>query len=349
MTQEKQVYIAWIGFQRRPESMRPAFGYSLHYVPPPFKARWLRPVGYLVQLWRTMRIVLGERADVAWVQMPPNFLAHYMVLLRALTGRPRRIIADCHNSALRPPWSEFPLLVRMLNRVDVVIAHNEEIGRDVARMGVDPARLVVFETRPAQVSPPAVLPARGDLPTILVPCSFNSDEPIDVLLAAAALAPDIHFRVTGNVAKAQARGFVDKAPANLEFTGFLTKEDYDRSLFTSDALLGLTTIEGVQLSVANEAVGAGKAMVLSDTAILRTLFGAAALFAPNEPQPLAAACREAVARAPELDARSAELRIAREQRWAGQAAHVAALARIATDLPQAGSGIPNINETLPPM
>jgi glycosyltransferase involved in cell wall biosynthesis len=216
--------------------------------------------------------------------------------------------------------------------MDLVLAHNEEVGQDALRMGIDPAKLAIFETRPAQVAPPADLRHSEGPPTVLVPCSFSEDEPIEVLLDAAALAPEIRFRVTGSLTKARARGFVAKAPPNLEFTGFLSKEDYDRSLFTSDALLGLTTIEGIQLSVANEAVGAGLAMVLSDTSILRTLFGSAALFAANKPEALAETCRQAVARSTELAVRSADLRVARESRWAGQAAHVAGLARIEPNL-----------------
>ena len=44
-------------------------------------------------------------------------------------------------------------------------------------------------------------------------------------------------------------------------------------------VLGLTDAEGIQLSVANEALGAHRALVLSDTRILRAMFGEAALFA----------------------------------------------------------------------
>ena len=56
-------------------------------------------------------------------------------------------------------------------------------------------------------------------------------------------------------------------------------------------VLGLTSMEGVQLSVANEALGAERALVLSDTRILRAMFGEAALFAPNTPEGLAARAR----------------------------------------------------------
>jgi glycosyltransferase involved in cell wall biosynthesis len=321
----KQVFIAWINFQRRAESMQAFFGYSLHYVPPPFARNWLKPIGYMFQAWQTARIIERERAEVVWIQMPPTFLLHFLALTQLLTGRRFAVIADCHNRVFRRPWSRMPGLVRQLNRTGAVLAHNAEVAQTAQALGVDPSKLLVFETRPAQLQLPTEQPPPSGMPEILVPCSFNPDEPIETLIAAARYAPDIRFLVTGNVAKAQARGFTKGAPENICFTGFLSKADYERLLFTATVVLGLTELEGIQLSVANEAVGAGKAMVLSDTAILRDLFGTAALFALNEPVALAAACREAVVRASELDARSVMLRQTREVRWRGQADMVATM------------------------
>jgi len=323
----KQIFVAWINFQRRAESMQSFFGYSLHYIPSPVSKAWQKPGGYLLQAWRTARLIAREKPDVVWIQMPPTFLLHWLELVRRLGGHDFKVVADCHNRVFRPPWSRLPGLVGRLNACTVVLAHNSEVAETAHAMGVDPARLVVFETRPAQLTRPADLPPRPVTPEILVPCSFNPDEPIAALIAAARAAPEIRFLVTGNITKAEARGFTKDVPENLHFTGFLGKAEYERLLFTSAAVLGLTELEGIQLSVANEAVGAGKAMVLSDTAILRDLFGSAALFAKNDAAALAAACREAVARAGELDERSATLCKAREARWRNQAKQV--IARIA--------------------
>lgn len=304
--------------------MQSFFGYKLHYLPPPYAKTWKKPAGYLLQALRTVRLIRQERPDVVWVQMPPTFLLHWLWLIRGLGDHPFYIIADCHNRVFRPPWSRMPGLVSLLNRCAVVLAHNDEVDETARAMGVNEQCLTVLETRPAQLERPPGLSLTSDTPEILVPCSFNPDEPIDTLMAAARAAPEIRFLVTGNVAKAAARGFTADTPANVRFTGFLDKSEYESKLFSVSVVLGLTKLEGIQLSVANEAVGAGKAMVLSDTAILRDLFGAAALFAPNEPEALAAACREAVARAKELDALSADLREAREARWRGQAERVQA-------------------------
>ncbi|RKF15971.1 glycosyltransferase [Altericroceibacterium spongiae] len=324
----KQIFIAWIDFQRRAESMKSYFGFDLHYICKPFNNPWLKVPSYIGMAWKTISLIRKSKADVVWIQMPPTFLLHILALNRFIGGRRLTIIADCHNRVFRPPWSQVPGLIGQLNNIDVALAHNAEVYQTAIDFGVDPAKLMVFETRPAQLVRPNSMPAPPEVPEILVPCSYNPDEPISTLLEAARQSPDIRFLLTGKVAKAKAKGFVDAAPENVIFTGFLDKDAYERLLFGCTAILGLTELEGIQLSVANEAVGAGKAMVLSDTAILRELFGSAALFAKNEPNALAAACREAIASASELNARSATLREARELRWEAQAEAVKAKANL---------------------
>jgi hypothetical protein len=53
----KHLYLAWVPYQRRPDSMRGEVGYDLRFVAPPLQSRWLKPLGYLVQAWRTCRIL----------------------------------------------------------------------------------------------------------------------------------------------------------------------------------------------------------------------------------------------------------------------------------------------------
>ena len=88
-------------------------------------------------------------------------------------------------------------------------------------------------------------------------------------------------------------------------------------------VFGLTNVEGIQLSVANEALGGNKALVLSDTTILRSMFGEAALFTLNTPEAIATALRDALARRPALEAASAALKVRRQAAWRAPAEKVA--------------------------
>jgi glycosyltransferase involved in cell wall biosynthesis len=134
--------------------------------------------------------------------------------------------------------------------------------------------------------------------------------------------PELRFLVTGSLKRAEAQGFTAGPPGNVTFTGFLDLADYDALLANATVVLGLTTEEGVQLSVANEALGAGRALVLSDTRVLRAMFGAAALLSANTPAALAGTLRAACARREQLQEASRALRDQRLAAWSGLIPHI---------------------------
>ena len=143
----KQVYIAWIDFQRRAESMNQYVDFDLYYLPPPTSRKWLKPLGYLLQAWRTVRIVLAEKPDTVWVQSPPGMVPHILLALRGVTRR-YGLIIDCHNASMLPPWSHFPGVAWVLNRSDRVLVHNEEMRSVVEAHGVTPELIRVLEDPP---------------------------------------------------------------------------------------------------------------------------------------------------------------------------------------------------------
>ena len=108
----------------------------------------------------------------------------------------------------------------------------------------------------------------------------------------------------------------------MRFTDYLPIEGFEGLLFGATVVLGVTSRKDCQLSVANEALGAHSALVLSDTRILRSMFGEAALFARNTPESLAAALRDALARRDEFRARSAALKARRQAGWLDTARRV---------------------------
>lgn len=160
-------------------------------------------------------------------------------------------------------------------------------------------------------------------PYVLVPCSFNEDEPLPVLMEAARRAPDIRILVTGSRQKAEWLGYTQDAPPNVRFTDYLALDEFEGLLSGAAVVFGLTNVEGIQLSVANEALGGNKALVLSDTTILRSMFGEAALFTLNTPEAIATALRDALARRPALEAASAALKVRRQAAWRAPAEKVA--------------------------
>jgi glycosyltransferase involved in cell wall biosynthesis len=316
----KQIYIAWIGFQRRAESMSGFFGFDMHYIDSRSQARRYKLFSYLSQARRMLALLRRTRADVVWVQSPPAFVLHIALVYKALFDRRVRLVADLHNAALRPPWSAFPLNRFALNRADVVLVHNRQVVPAAKRIGIAPARLLVLRDRvPVLRGGTRPLEAGDAGTTIVMPCSFHADEPVGEVLKAAARCPSLTFVITGNLRRARANGLTAAAPPNVTFPGFLATEEFDRLLRRAAAVLCLTTEDGVQLSSAAEALAAGKPMIMSDTSLLRELFAPAGIFVDNGADSIAAACREAVARYADHAAASVRLRDRMAGEWPGEA------------------------------
>lgn len=262
-----------------------------------------------------------QRPDEVWLQMPPTVKLYVAALYKAV--RPRTtLVADCHNGTLREPWISTPGLVWMLSRVvDVVLVHNHVVLERALAAGFPPDRTFILETSPAR---PDAAPAQDEMqhPYVIFPASFMPDEPIEALLDAARRLPWVRFIVTGDAREAVSRGDLRDRPENVVLSGWVDREAYRGLLFHADAVVGLTLYEGVQLSVANEATGFGKAMVLSDTRLLRELFHSGAVYVAPRSEDIARGIEEALSRRESLEQESAELRTKRVQRWAAQATAV---------------------------
>jgi hypothetical protein len=327
-----QIFVAWTSFIRRPESMQPYFGYKLFFMSPPFENRWLKPWSYLVNMLRTLHLFFSNRPKVVWIQLAPPFLLYAAFTYKLFLNKSVEIIADCHNSMFRPFWFRLPFTRLLLNRCTAVLVHNKLMYNKALERGVNEAHLLCLETRPFDLDPTDVEDTPNTFtfprPWILFPCSFNADEPFDAVFQAAALAPELHFIVTGKFERAHGLHDLKAAPPNVKLVGFLPKERFNRLLVEADLVLGLTTYHDVQLSVANEAVGVGKPMVISNTSLLRTLFGKGAEYVETtDPISIAKGCRQALMEKDRLTQEVKELRQERIQRWKKQAETVATLVK----------------------
>jgi hypothetical protein len=312
----KQLFIAWVPFQRRSVSMQRYFGYELTFLSFSFKNRRLRPVEYLYKSWRSLLLFLHQRPEVIWVQLPPTPLLHLAHLYKVLCDRQVKIIADCHNATFRPPWIGFPGGVELLNRCDLILVHNDWVKQQAMELGVTGEGLRVLEDPPVVVE--SGIPNQDIFPHpwILCPCSFNQDEPIQAVLDAARLAPEITFVLTGNSARAKGIHDLSNLPPNVKLVGFLPTAELDSLLRSTDAVLGLTKLEGIQLSAANEAVGAKKPMVISNTNVLKELFYKGAIYVDSSvPKSIAQGCQTALLQKETLTQDVGELQVERNQSW----------------------------------
>src|SRR4051794_15392120 len=199
--QDRQLFLVWKSFQRRPETLASYFGIKVEYVTSGFPSKILKGLDYLVKSVKTLGLLHRSRPDVVWVQAPPNFIPHVVLLWRRFMAPSMVVILDCHNAVIRPPWSRTPFMGWALRSVDINLAHNADVVGPLLALGAPVGRIMVLEDRSAGLSEkPADGMARvkGKAPLALVPCSFAKDEPIGQLLEAARRTPRVRYVVTGN-------------------------------------------------------------------------------------------------------------------------------------------------------
>jgi glycosyltransferase involved in cell wall biosynthesis len=242
--------------------------------------------------------------------------------------RRMRLIADLHNAALLPLWMGVPGTMALLKQFDVILVHNKDVQVLALEAGITRDRLLVLEDRVPDFAPKNS-PRSIGRPALVMPCSFSPDEPIELVLDVARSLPDVDFIFTGDLQRIKRLRHPKELPENAVFTGFLEIDEFNDAILSSQGVLGLTTRDGIQLSAASEALGAGKPMILSDTPLLRSLFGPAALFTENSFEPLRAACLQAINHHAAHESATIALRSAPERlgRWLAQAESVKAILR----------------------
>ncbi len=291
-------------------------GVAVHVHPRALSARRLVLLRYLVSVVLTAAALVRLRPAAVAVTNPPVVPGLVVAGWSALTGTP--FLLDSHTSSFGVKGNA--VAKRMLRvhrwlarRSAGVMVTTTSWVEEVRTWGAD--GLVVHEAPPAwTVSETAPAHAR---PQVLLVGVFSDDEPIEEVVAAAALCPDVDVAVTGDLAKCPP-GLRESAPANVSFVGFLGPDAYRRRLEASDVVIALTTEPTSVMRAAYEAVYARRGLVVSDWPTLREVFPLAR-HAGNHAEALAGALRAALAEdAPARRQRAEDARELQLKRWAEQ-------------------------------
>lgn len=291
-------FISWIKYQRRNATICERYQGEAEYIHYPWQDK-----SKLHKIWATLLKAkhtwqsMNRHDGVIFLQIPSVFLLYTAALYKLFNPR-KRLVADCHNNMFYDsPWSKFPLATACLARMDVAIAHNNCVLEHMNESFKSLKNLVVIK----DLVPSLEHDGRTmlDEPFIFIPCSLGNDEPVVEMLQAIAKSPDVKFVITKRPEQVQAKLPANMAlPDNLICTGFLSEEDFNTYLTTTQAVLVLTTREGTQPSGAIEAMGARRGLILSDVNTARILFSDLAVFCENSVTGIAKAVKAACAQAP---------------------------------------------------
>ena len=299
--------LTWMD-QRRTQELCAALGVELAVLKTPQRGA----LRYLVLSARTVALLVRRRVDVVLVQNPSLVLAVLCVLLRPLLGF--RLVVDAHNEAVTPyinrqRWVKW-LSAWVIRRSDLTIVSNRQLAHLVDAIGG--SSLSLPDPIPVPPAPGAACVLPPAFNVVLI-ATHARDEPIaEVFEAVRGL--DLQLHVTGNPRHLDPR-VAAAVPANVRLTGFLPDQDYWGLLRSADGIIDLTLMDHCLVSGAYEALALGKAMLLSDNAACRELFGDAACYTNNATADIRRAILELRSRHEQLELAAQGKRAELARRW----------------------------------
>lgn len=282
MKNSKNVFLIWGKYQSRSETMKDFFEYEVKYFNSDKNNLLLK---YVIYSFQTLSYLIRKKPETIWVQLPPSPLMHIVRIYTFFTKA--KVIYDCHNAIFRKPWVDTPFTKWLLkNGASKLIVHNEDVKSVYSTL--IPKDALVLLDKPftneinESLSDKTVLEKfnLSQSKYIILPASFNSDEPIEEILALEdKLGSSYKLVITGNYKK---RIKDTSQYKSIIFTGWITSQEYKELFLNSAIVLGLTNFDLIQLSAANEGLIYKVPMVLSDTPTLRRLFPIGTIFTNND-------------------------------------------------------------------
>ena len=313
-------FLAWTPAPGRAQEIAAALGgVAFCSYPAAFRRRRFLALRYAVSTFTTVLFLARRRPRAVIVTNPPIWPAILTYVYARLTNRP--MMLDSHPSAFGAKASRMGRLTRPLHAwlsrrcIGTLVTTSSWVDVVDAWGGHG----VVAHEPPTSWPTRASTEARTDdlgRPRVLFICVFGPDEPVDAVLEAARLLPDVQFDITGDVARGDAE-LPAAAPANVRWLGYLEADAYRHALVSADLVLALTTEPTSVLRAAYEAVYAHRPLVVSDWPVLRDLFPYA-VHVPNTTLGIAAGISAGVRQLGDLAAVTPEASALQHRRWNSQ-------------------------------
>lgn len=269
--------VEWLTWQSHRRTENIASYYEIPVKVITSKSRGL--IRYLRVSLQTVQYLFRSRPKVLIVQNPSMVLTLLAVLLRPMFRY--RLVVDAHNEAVQPFINTNPCLVRisrwLLRRSDLTIVTNQALAEHVRAAG---GTSVVLPDRIPELNPSVTSRSRPRVTGVMI-CTYAEDEPLAEFLEAFRRARlDMDLYVTGRL---------DRLPESLRreygdmvnFTGFLSEQDYCDLLANADFLIDLTLMDNCLVCGAYEAIALGKPIILSDNKATRDYFNKGVVYVEN--------------------------------------------------------------------
>jgi glycosyltransferase involved in cell wall biosynthesis len=271
------IFISWIAHNRRSQLIAKELDIKLYTFQSLKRLYILAPIRYILQGIKSVIVMLKNKPDLIFVQNPPIFASLVAYLYSKI--KKSKYIIDSHTGALLAPWWRWSLPIHsfLSRRALATIVTNEHLQKMVTSWNANAFILADIPT----VFPTGngYLLLKADF-NIAVINTFSPDEPINIILKAAAELPDVNFYITGDTIRAKKEQLHDH-PENITFTGFLSDDRYISLLRAVEAIMVLTTDNHTMQRGACEALSLGQPIITSDWSLLKTYFNKGTIFVDN--------------------------------------------------------------------
>jgi Glycosyl transferase 4-like domain len=276
-TSKGVVVLAWTTISARQKDLAHLLSGQVEIVYPE-RASKNSVLRYLLSTMQTIRFLRRGAYDVLIVTAPP---VEAGLVCAAFRRRAKPFLLDSHPGAFGLSGDAHSLRLQAVHRwlwrqAASVLVTTPELAKKVDDGG---GRGLVFHEPPAEWQEPGQAPALPEVPRrigkkrVCVPFIFTRDEPVDLLMEAAQLSPDVEFRVTGNPDRLPAEIVI---PPNVTLVGFLNSTQFLEEMAASDAVLVLSTEPQSVMRTAYEAIRLRKPLAVSKTAATLMYFPLAA-------------------------------------------------------------------------
>lgn len=329
----ENIFLVWTKYQARVETLSEDFKRELGdtlilYRPNPSAHKFKKVLFYLNYFINDLRVLVKESPKRVFVQTPPSHALLAPIIYKKIFNKKAKIICDLHNAMTREPWLNRFGTQKLLTFCDLIICHNEVVYSNILNNNLyknfNYNNLVILEDKTPNLKE-YIQQVNQDIsdkqePVVFFPASFNNDEPISEVIKAAELLPQFKIIMTGNSSKLKRNFNIEKdnLPDNVVITGWITTEEYKKTLNKCDILLGLTIFNDIQMSVSNEGLGAEKVMVLSDTETLRLIYKDGAQYCENNAVSIAENVQIAYKNSCELKKKVSSVKFEKEVRYKNQ-------------------------------
>jgi glycosyltransferase involved in cell wall biosynthesis len=286
----KAAVVVWARHSRRAETLAAELGGNLrNFYERPLQGFWLTGLRYLVQGWRTWLFLNRERPALVVVQSPPVFAAlvvAFWCLLSRSYGCQAAYVIDCHSGSFysrRWRWLQ-PLQCWLSRRALVTLVASED-ALEIVRKRWGARSIFLVDGLPSLSPALGNVGAQGQA-RVAVISSFDYDEPLSEIFAAARLLPDVTFYLSGDVQRIPPE-ILKQKPANAVLTGFLAENYYSGLLNNVHGLIVLTTEPHVLNCGAYEALAMTKPVVVSDWPEMRGCFTRGFIYVNNTARAIA--------------------------------------------------------------